>query len=82
MAAITIRNLDETVKNRLRIRAAEHGLSMEEEVRTILRREFTNSAEAGGLGSELVAEFRDAAVDLPLPSRSVPREPIDFDASG
>ena len=37
MASITIRNLDEEVKTRLRIRAAEHSRSMEEEVRIILR---------------------------------------------
>ena len=37
MASITIRNLDDGVKTRLRIRAAEHGRSMEEEARVILR---------------------------------------------
>ena len=33
MASITIRNLDDEVKHKLRIRAAEHGCSMEAEVR-------------------------------------------------
>jgi plasmid stability protein len=37
VATITIRNLDEAVKIRLRIRAASHGRSMEEEARAILR---------------------------------------------
>ena len=37
MASITIRNLDETLKARLRVRAAHHGHSMEEEARRILR---------------------------------------------
>ena len=37
MASITIRNLDDTLKRSLRIRAAEHGRSMEEEAREILR---------------------------------------------
>lgn len=37
MASLTIRKLDETLKNRLRMRAAAHGRSMEEEVRIILR---------------------------------------------
>lgn len=37
MASITIRNLDEHVKTGLRVRAAVHGRSMEEEVRRILR---------------------------------------------
>ena len=37
MASITIRQLDEDLKQRLRLRAARHGRSMEDEVRTILR---------------------------------------------
>src|SRR6478609_2341577 len=37
MASITIRQLDDDLKKRLRLRAASHGRSMEDEVRTILR---------------------------------------------
>ena len=37
MASITIRNLDDGVKSKLRVRAATNGRSMEEEARTILR---------------------------------------------
>ena len=37
MATLTIRNLDEAVKERLRVRAAEHGHSMEAEARCILQ---------------------------------------------
>jgi plasmid stability protein len=37
MASLTIRNVDDDVKSRLRLRAAEHGHSMEEEARVILR---------------------------------------------
>jgi plasmid stability protein len=37
MASITIRRLDDTVKAKLRLRAASHGRSMEEEAREILR---------------------------------------------
>ncbi len=36
-ASITIRNLDERLKERLRVRAAERGRSMEAEAREILR---------------------------------------------
>ena len=36
MASITIRNLDVSIKEKLRLRAAAHGRSMEEEVRLIL----------------------------------------------
>jgi plasmid stability protein len=37
MASITIRRLDDTVKSKLRLRAASHGRSMEEEAREILK---------------------------------------------
>ena len=37
MATLTIRNVDEDLKATLRIRAAMHGHSMEEELRSILR---------------------------------------------
>ncbi|MEJ0068914.1 MAG: plasmid stabilization protein [Pseudomonadota bacterium] len=53
MASITIRNLDDGLKGKLRVRAAEHGRSMEEEARDILRttlawerREPTNLADS------------------------------------
>ena len=38
MASLTIRNLDESVKKRLRKRAREHGRSMSEEAGEILKR--------------------------------------------
>ncbi len=37
MASITIRNLDDGLKRRLRVRAAENGRSIEEEARATLR---------------------------------------------
>jgi len=80
MATLTIRNLDEALKADLRVRAAEHGRSMEEEVRCILRQELTRPATQGGLGSRLVSRFHDVAGDLQLPRRSLPRPPIELDA--
>jgi hypothetical protein len=41
MASITIRNLDDALKATLRVRAARHGRSMEDEVRHILREALT-----------------------------------------
>ena len=46
MASITIRNLDEDVRTRLRVLAAEHNRSMEEEVRIILREAVYNRQPA------------------------------------
>jgi antitoxin FitA len=74
MATITIRRLDESTKTRLRMRAAGHGRSMEEEAREILKVALT----ADGVGPSNLAESirrRFAAlggVDLP----DLPREPM------
>jgi plasmid stability protein len=55
MAQLLVRNLDDDVKARLRVLAAEHGHSMEEEVRAILRRAV--APRAGGLGTRMAALF-------------------------
>ena len=56
MASITVRNLDETTKARLRVRAARHGRSMEEEARTLLRAAFDD-----GFGRVLRGDFQFSA---------------------
>ena len=57
MASITIRQLDEDLKRRLRLRAARHGRSMEDEARTILR-SAASADEAQGDSSSRVAQER------------------------
>lgn len=79
MASITIRNIEDQVKDRLRIRAAQHGHSMEEEARTILRQ-----AVYGINGSELLKLSEnlfgiDNGTELEQPSRSSEREVQRFD---
>ena len=79
MASITIRNLDDEVKSRLRLRAAGNGRSMEEEVRVILREAVGREAEPENLASlihECFAPF--GGVDLELPPREPMREPPNF----
>ena len=74
MATLTIRNLDDAVRDRLRRRAAVHGHSMEEEVRQILRQvdEPTKpAATREGLGTRIHNHFaRLGGVELELPSRN------------
>ena len=81
MASITIRNLDDEVKTRLRVRAAEHGRSMEEEARVILRVAVANDAVPDiGLGTALCDLFSPfGGVELDLPPREYVREPPRFD---
>ena len=60
MASITVRNLDEGVKQHLRVRAAENGRSMEEEVREILRSAVTQpNRQTNHWARELNARFAE-----------------------
>ena len=79
MASITIRNLDDEVKTRLRMRAAEHHRSMEEEARVILREAVGRKPSSRNLAEITRAYFGpDNGVDLELPSRGPGREPPSF----
>ena len=80
MASITIRDLDDDVKTRLRVRAAEYHRSMEEEARIILR-DAVNDRRAAP--RDLATFTRECfaslgAVELELPMRVAMREPPDF----
>jgi plasmid stability protein len=59
MSTLTIRKLDDDVKSKLRVRAAQHGRSMEEEARVILRQALQPAAspEAQSFGDAVQAIF-------------------------
>ncbi len=81
MASLTIRNLDDPLKARLRVRAAVNGRSMEEEARTILRAALDQAPpRAENLAKAIRACFRQSGgADLePLPREPI-REPPTFD---
>ena len=80
MASITIRNLDDEVKHRLRVRAAGNGRSMEEEARLILREAVAQEPEPENLARLIRNCFAPyGGVDLELPPREPAREPPHFD---
>ena len=80
MASITIRNLDDDVKSRLRVRAASKGRSMEQEVRLILRDAVGRKPTSTSLAHIIRAHFGPSnGVDLELPTRVAGREPPSFD---
>ena len=80
MASITIRNLDDEVKTRLRVRAAGNGRSMEEEVRLILRDAVGRKPSSRNLTSIIRSHFGPSnGVDLELPPREPAREPPSFE---
>jgi plasmid stability protein len=80
MAAMTIRNIDEPLKNRLRLRAALHGRSMEDEARDILRSALsTELPHPRDLGLAIHERFRALdGVDLADLNREAIRTPASF----
>jgi antitoxin FitA len=81
MASITIRNLEEPLKARLRIRAATRGHSMEDEARDILRNTLNREPSLPtNLASAIRVRFAPlAGVELPETPREEMREPPSFD---
>ncbi|HYS48086.1 MAG TPA: plasmid stabilization protein [Xanthobacteraceae bacterium] len=81
MASITVRNLENGVKRRLRVRAAQHGRSMEDEVRHILRSALAEKTRAP---TNLFDAIRRriaplGGVDLDIPRSGAVREPPRFE---
>jgi antitoxin FitA len=71
MAAVSIRDLDEGVRDRLRIRAARNGRSMEAEIRAILTDAVSKPDPSRGLFTELLDRFGEiGGVELDLPPRA------------
>ncbi len=82
MAAITVRNLDDALKARLRVRAAENGRSMEAEARAILRSALAgDTAGDAGLGSRIHHRFAGLRGDeLEIQPRAESPRPAQLDA--
>ena len=82
MASLSIRNLDETTKKRLRVRAAENGRSMEAEARTILRAAVSNGPVPEDNLYDAIRRIVEpiGGVELELPPREPLRDPPDFSA--
>jgi antitoxin FitA len=79
MPSILIRNVDDELKKRLRLRAAAHGRSMEDEVRTILREQLEEIPPRENLVDLAKRLFgKEGGVDLQIDPREPAREPPDF----
>jgi len=82
VASMTIRNLDEKLKARLRVQAAKHGRSMEDEARDILRAALATPASrsAANLARAIRRRVEPlGGVDLQLASREPMREPVNLE---
>lgn len=83
MAQFTVRGLEEDVKVRLKRRAAQHGCSMEEEVRRILRDAVKQDERPTlPLGSRIAARFSKVGLSHDLPElRGHAVQAADFDVA-
>lgn len=80
MASITIRNIDESLKSKLRLQSAHHGCSMEAEVRNILRQALLPSAAPSDFADRVHRRFAGLNADsLQVPARQDVRTPPDMD---
>lgn len=78
MASITVRNLEESLKRRLWVRAAENGRSMEREAREILRAALVDedAPPSANLGTAIHELFRPfGGVELEITPRQPMRQP-------
>jgi len=81
MATLTIRGLDEETHARLRVMAAEHGRSMEAEVRAILQESVSSPVPPAGLGTRIHERFAAiGGADLELPPRTEAARPAAFES--
>ena len=79
MPSITIRNLDKSLKERLRVRAARHGRSMEEEARVILKTTLSSRKRPRTMADAFRTWFGPKhGIDLELPESQPIGEPPDF----
>jgi len=80
MAAVSIRDLDDSVREKLRMRAARHGRSMEAEMRAILTAAVTDEQSRPGLFTALIGRFSQlGGVDLDPPARANRPRVAEFD---
>lgn len=75
MASLSVRRIDERVLEKLRVRAAEHGVSMEEEVRQIIQRAVAAPRRLGELAVRCFGPTQGVELELP---RRTPHEPMDL----
>ncbi len=75
MASLSVRKLDDETLSRLRIRAAKHGVSMEEEARPVIKDAVSAPDRLGDRALRIFGAKH--GVDLELSERT-PHEPLDL----
>lgn len=83
MANLSVRNIEDETKQRLRLRAARHGHSLEEEVRSVLR-QAASERDSAPRATNLYDSIRElvephGGFDIPIPFRQLAARPIPFE---
>ena len=79
MGSISIRDIGDDLVQHLRMRAAEHGHSIEEEARVILREALAEYPPPANLASAIHDRFAPmGGVELNIPSREPMRDTPEF----
>lgn len=76
MRSLTVRKIEDEVYERLKERAADEGVSMEELVRQLIERAVAPPRSLAELAVECFGE--ESGVELEMPERAVV-EPVDLD---
>lgn len=76
MASISVRNIDDKIYKQLQLRAAKHGVSMEEEARRIISQAVATPVKM----SEVFQKYFGSknGIDLDIPCHRKPHDPMDF----
>ena len=75
MANLSVRKLDDKIVDKLRIRANQHGVSMEEEVRQIIEKAVSNPTRLGDMATQYFGTVHGMDFEIP---KYKPHEPIDL----
>ena len=75
MASLSVRQLDKKAYEQLRVRAAKHGVSMEEEARQIIYQAVSAPEQMSAVFQKYFGQRN--GVDLDVPNQRKPHEPMD-----
>jgi plasmid stability protein len=76
MATLNVRKLDKNAYEQLRLRAARHGVSMEEEARQIIYQAVSSPEKISSVFQKYFGIQH--GIDLTIPNKRKPHEPMDF----
>ena len=75
MTNVSVRKLDDEIVGKLRLRAVQHGISMEEELRRIITQAVSSPVRLGDMALDIFGA--DFGIDLTL-DKQIPHKPIDL----